>query len=97
MYSSRGNTVTVFVPFCDDAQAGRNWIHLSFFFVQFFAGACMLIIVAWLLLFRSKEVKECWKAHARFRFYVGPALAGVAVNLGIGVCGTYNLVSDDFM
>ena len=51
----------------------------------------MFIIVTWLLLFRLTEIKECWKIHARIRFYFGLTLVGTAVNLGIGICGTVNL------
>lgn len=57
----------------------------------------MFFIVAWLLLFRLKEVKECWKLHSRIRFYFVLTLVGTAANLGIGICGTVNTVSDDFL
>lgn len=81
--------------FCD-AQAGQTFIQLSWCYVQFFVGVCMFVIVAWLLIFRTKELKECWKTHARFRFYVEPTLVGTAVHLGLGVCGTIDVVSEEF-
>eukprot|EP00903_Cladosiphon_okamuranus_P017796 g16379.t1 len=73
-------------------------IHVCFFYVEFLVGICMFFIVTWLLLFWRKEAKECWKIHARVRFYFLQTLSGVAVNLGVGICGTINLVHmDDFM
>lgn len=57
----------------------------------------MSIIVAWLLLFRLREVKESWKTHARIRFYFLLTLVGIAVNLGLGICGMINVLIDEFM
>lgn len=57
----------------------------------------MFFIVAWLLLFWLKEVKECFQIHTRIRFYFLLTLSGIAVNLGIGICGLINTLSDDFM
>ena len=57
----------------------------------------MLVIVAWLLLFRMNEVKACWKKQARIRYYSGLTLVGTAVNLGIGICGTVNNQADEYM
>eukprot|EP00752_Nemacystus_decipiens_P002690 g2512.t1 len=75
---------------------GNDFIQISFFYVEFFVGICMLIIVAWLLLFRMEEIKECWRIHARIRFYFGLTLVGIAVNLCIGICGLVNTLSDGF-
>eukprot|EP00752_Nemacystus_decipiens_P002663 g2491.t1 len=75
----------------------NDFIQVSFFYVEFFVGVCMLIIVAWLLLFRLKEVKECWKIHPRVRFYFLLTLSGIFVNLGLGICGMINVLVDDFM
>ena len=55
----------------------------------------MLAVVAWLLLFRLKEVKECWKTHVRIRFYFILTLGATAVNLGVGIAGTVNVVADE--
>ena len=79
------------------AQENNEFIQVSFFYVEFFVGICMFIIVAWLLLFRLTEIKECWKIHARIRFYFGLTLLGIAVNLGIGICGLINTVVDEFL
>ena len=68
---------------------------MFYLYVEFFVGICMFFIVGWLLLFRMKEVKECWKTHALFRFYVGPTLVGTAVHLSIGASGTVNIFSDE--
>eukprot|EP00752_Nemacystus_decipiens_P018236 g16364.t1 len=75
----------------------NDFINVSFFYVEFFVGICMFFMVAWLLLFRPEEVKECWKIHARVRYYFMLTLSGVAVNLGVGVCGMINTVRADFM
>ena len=56
----------------------------------------MLTVVAWLLLFRLREIKECWKIHARIRFYFMLTLVGIAVNLVLGINGVVNVRADDF-
>lgn len=56
--------------------------------MEFIAGIGMLFVVVWLLIFRSKEVKECWKLHARIRYYFGLTLVGTGTNLALGICGT---------
>eukprot|EP00903_Cladosiphon_okamuranus_P012697 g11872.t1 len=48
----------------------------------------MLLIVIWLVLFRVKEIKECWMLHRRIRYYFVLTISGMAVNLGLGICGT---------
>ena len=78
-----------------NAQKEFAIILAGHFYVEFFVGVCMFLIVAWLLIFRMTEVRECWKIHARIRFYFGLTLVGIAVNLGIGISGTINVVSDD--
>lgn len=69
-------------------QPSSNWIAISIFYIELFVGVCMFVIVAWLLLFRLKEIKECWKIHIRIRYYFGLTVIGTAVNLGLGICGT---------
>lgn len=54
----------------------------------------MFFIVGWLLLFRLKEIKECWKIHVRIRYYFGLTIIGIAVNLGLGICGTIYTARD---
>eukprot|EP00752_Nemacystus_decipiens_P002666 g2494.t1 len=74
----------------------KNYVvKISFFYVEFFVGLCMSAVVIWLLIFRMKEVKECWNLHVRIRFYFALTLIGIAVNTTIGVCGTINFLSDD--
>ncbi|CAB1101839.1 unnamed protein product [Ectocarpus sp. CCAP 1310/34] len=75
----------------NEDQAG-DWLTVSRFFLEFLVGICMFVIVAWLLLFRMNEVKECWKVHARIRYYFGLTLIGTTVNLALGVCGTIYVV-----
>ena len=52
----------------------------------------MFTIVAWLLLFRLPEIKECWGLHSRIRYYFGLTLVGTAVNLALGICGTIQVL-----
>eukprot|EP00752_Nemacystus_decipiens_P008538 g7625.t1 len=77
-------------------QSGNELILVLFFYVEFFVGACMFVVVAWLLLFRLKEIKECWRLHARIRFYFGLTVVGIAVNLGLGISGAVNVLADKF-
>ena len=86
----QGDDAAVLIS-CQCWQRGNELIQIFFFVVEFSVGICMFIIVTWLLLFRLTEIKECWKIHARIRFYFGLTLVGTAVNLGIGICGTVNL------
>ncbi|CAM9367049.1 unnamed protein product, partial [Hapterophycus canaliculatus] len=72
----------------------QDWIIASSFFIEFFVGVSMLVIVTWLLLFRVKEIKECYKIHTRIRYYFGLTLIATAVNLAVGVCGTIYLARD---
>ena len=78
-------------------QRENDYIQIAAFGVEFFVGICMFIVVTWLLVFRLTEIKECWNIHTRICFYFGLTLVGIAVNLGIGICGIINVVSDDFM
>ncbi|CAN0278088.1 unnamed protein product [Ectocarpus sp. 6 AP-2014] len=76
----------------NEDQRSGDWLAVSRFFLEFLVGICMFVIVAWLLLFRINEVKECWKVHARIRYYFGLTLIGTTVNLALGVCGTIYVV-----
>ena len=71
-------------------QERRNMLNLFMVYVEFVVGICMLAIVAWLLMFRMKDIKECWKQHHLFRYYFGLTIIGTAANLGLGICGTIN-------
>lgn len=73
-------------------QGAAVWMSVSGFFLEFIVGTFMFIIVVWLLLFRTKEVKECWRIHARIRYYFGLTAIGTAVNLALGICGTIYVV-----
>ncbi|CAM9965227.1 unnamed protein product, partial [Ectocarpus sp. 4 AP-2014] len=64
---------TGFFPETENQQ-GSDWITISRFYLEFFVGICMLIIVAGLLLFRMTEIKKCWKTHARIRYFFGLTL-----------------------
>ncbi|CAN0081639.1 unnamed protein product [Ectocarpus sp. 12 AP-2014] len=75
-------------------QRGSDWITISRFYLEFFVGICMFVIVAWLLLFRMTEIKECWKTHARIRYYFGLTLIATGVNLILGICGVIYLIGD---
>ncbi|CAB1104991.1 unnamed protein product [Ectocarpus sp. CCAP 1310/34] len=75
-------------------QRGSDWITVSRFYLEFFVGICMFVIVAWLLLFRMTEIKECWKTHARIRYYFGLTLIATGVNLILGICGVIYLIGD---
>ncbi|CAN0287611.1 unnamed protein product [Ectocarpus sp. 12 AP-2014] len=76
----------------NEDQRSGDWLAVSRFFLEFLVGICMFVIVAWLLLFRMHEVKECWKVHSRIRYYFGLTLIGTTVNLALGVCGTIYVV-----
>ncbi|CAM9119172.1 unnamed protein product [Ectocarpus sp. 6 AP-2014] len=67
---------------------------ISIYVIESFVGICMLGIVSWLLTFRMKEIKECWEAHIRIRYYFGLTLFGTAVNLGLGICGVVYIIGD---
>lgn len=64
---------------------------MAVYITQFVVGIWMFFIVAWLLVFRMKEVKECWQLHRRIKYYFSLTLIGTAVNLGLGICGTLTL------
>ncbi|CAN0305440.1 unnamed protein product [Ectocarpus sp. 6 AP-2014] len=67
---------------------------MSMYVMELFVGICMFGIVSWLLTFRVKEIKECWEAHIRIRYYFGLTLFGTAVNLGLGICGVVYIIGD---
>eukprot|EP00752_Nemacystus_decipiens_P005588 g5057.t1 len=71
-----------------NSERSQDWINVSGFYIELFVGTCMFFIVGWLLLFRKKEIRECWKIHIRIRYYFGLTIIGTAVNLGLGICGT---------
>ena len=73
-------------------QERRDILDVLIFIVQFFVGICMLCIVSWLVVFRMKEVKECWRRHRHIRHYFGLTIIGTFVNLSLGICGTINIV-----
>eukprot|EP00903_Cladosiphon_okamuranus_P012695 g11871.t1 len=70
-------------------------LNVLSFVVELFVGACMLLIVIWLVLFRVKEIKECWMLHRRIRYYFVLTISGMAVNLGLGICGTITTSTKD--
>lgn len=47
----------------------------------------MLFVVGALLATRRLELRKCWQAHARIKYYFGLSCIAVAVNLVIGVGG----------
>ncbi|CAM9868191.1 unnamed protein product [Ectocarpus fasciculatus] len=47
----------------------------------------MFVVVSWLVAFRMQEIKECWKIHARIRYYFILTAIGIAINLAIGISG----------
>ena len=73
-------------------QERRNFLNVLIFIVQFIVGVCMFIILVWLLAFRMKEVKACWRRHRHIRHYFSLTVIGTFVNLGLGICGTINIV-----
>lgn len=68
-------------------QEERAWIEISFFLMEFGVGVCMLAILAWLVLFRVNELKECWRVNGRTRYYLGLTVLATANNLALGTCG----------
>ncbi|CAM9211130.1 unnamed protein product, partial [Hapterophycus canaliculatus] len=74
--------------FANSDEGEYTFINASLFHVEFIVGVCMLVMVVWLVLFRMKEIKECWKTHVRIRYYFGLTLLGTIVNLALGICGT---------
>ncbi|CAB1115368.1 unnamed protein product [Ectocarpus sp. CCAP 1310/34] len=86
-------TGTYFSPYSEDKQ-DLDWSVVSRFLFEFIVGICMIAIVAWLLLFRMKEIKECWKVHTRIRYYFGLTLIATGVNLVLGIFGTVYIVGE---
>lgn len=76
-------------------QGAQKWIAITFFYVEFFVGVCMLFIVAWLLRFWMPEIKECWRALVRIRYYFALTILGTAVNLSLGILGTFHVCQED--
>ncbi|CBN78238.1 expressed unknown protein [Ectocarpus siliculosus] len=84
-------TGTYFSVYSED-ERDLIWSVTSRFLFEFIVGICMIAIVTWLLLFRMKEIKECWKVHTRIRYYFGLTLIATAVNLVLGIFGTVYIV-----
>ncbi|CAM9423955.1 unnamed protein product, partial [Hapterophycus canaliculatus] len=80
--------------FSNPDEAKYAFVSASMFHVEFVIGVCMFFTVAWLLLFRMKEIKECWMIHVRIRYYFGLTLLGTIGNLALGICGTINVSLD---
>ncbi|CAM9229600.1 unnamed protein product [Scytosiphon promiscuus] len=74
--------------FANSDEGKYTFIYASLFHVEFIVGVCMFVMVVWLLLFRIKEIKECWTTYVRIRYYFGLTLLGMVVNLALGICGT---------
>ena len=55
----------------------------------------MLCIVAWLLVFRMKEIRERWRLHRRIQYYFSLTIIGTAVNLALGICGILTVFLDN--
>ena len=76
------------------AQASYDFVVASTFYVEFFVGICMLVIVVWLMVYRMEEIKQCWQIHARIRYYFGLTVLATVVNLGLGICGTLSVIEE---
>lgn len=74
-------------------QARESVLNALDFAVELAVGVCMAIIVAWLLWFRMKEIKQCWKLHVRIRYYLCLTIFGTAVYLALGIGGTINIIA----
>ncbi|CAM9229526.1 unnamed protein product [Scytosiphon promiscuus] len=81
--------------FGNSDKAENTFITVSVFYVEFAVGVSMLAIVVWQLLFRRKEIRECWKIHVRIRYYFGLTLLGTVVNLALGICGSIHVSQDN--
>lgn len=68
-------------------QPAGTFVAISVFIVELSVGVCMLIVVSWLVLLRTTEVKKCWAMHARVRYYFGLTLLATVVNITLGACG----------
>ncbi|CAN0343088.1 unnamed protein product, partial [Ectocarpus sp. 12 AP-2014] len=62
-------------------QGSYDALVVSIFFFGFMVGICTFVIVAWLLLFRMKEVRECWRIVARIPYCICLTLLGTAVDV----------------
>lgn len=68
-------------------QTINDWITLSFVFMDFVVGVYMFAIVAWLVRYRMKELKDCWQGNTPIRYYFCLTLIGIVLDLALGVCG----------
>lgn len=76
-------------------QLAENWMIISLFLVSFIVGIFMFTAMAWLMLFRMEDLKECWELHVGIlRYYVGLTVIGAAVNLTLGICGTLYVLAN---
>ncbi|CAN0110488.1 unnamed protein product [Ectocarpus fasciculatus] len=75
-------------------EAAQHAFVISTFFVESVVGVSMLVIVAWLLLLRTEQVKGCWNTHSRVRYYFCLTLLGTAVNFSLGICSVIFLTTD---
>eukprot|EP00903_Cladosiphon_okamuranus_P012700 g11874.t1 len=78
-----------------DDERVTDWLVVNLFYVGFLIGICMFATMVWLLLFRMKDIKECWKLHVRIRYYFGLTIVGTAANLGLGICGLIYIVTNE--
>ncbi|CAM9229677.1 unnamed protein product [Scytosiphon promiscuus] len=81
--------------FANSNEGEYTFVSVSMFHVEFLVGVCMFFMVVWLLMFRMKEIKECWMIHVRIRYYFGLTLLGTIANLAMGICGTINVSLDE--
>ncbi|CAM9423859.1 unnamed protein product [Ectocarpus sp. 8 AP-2014] len=66
------------------SERAFTFVAISGSIVEVSVGICMLLVVSWLLLFRTKEVKQCWATHARTRYYFGLTLLAIVINIALG-------------
>ncbi|CAN0396215.1 unnamed protein product [Ectocarpus fasciculatus] len=75
-------------------QGSYDVVIVSIFPLEFMVDICVFAIVAWLLLFQTKEVTECWTIDTRTRGYYCLSLFGTAVNVSIAICSTVFVIGD---
>lgn len=51
------------------------------------SGVIMLIIMVGLIVLRRVELKHCWGAHRRIKYYFCLSCTAIAVNLAVGIGG----------
>ena len=60
---------------------------VSQFLPELCVACAMLSMVVMLLATRRSELRKCWKAHWRIKYYFGLTCTAIAVNFAIGVGG----------